>query len=1206
MANTKISALGALAATPAVGDVLAIVDLDDAAETKKITTANLLGGVVKGPVGSTDNAVVRYNLATGKLVQDSNVIIDDADAITGVSSIISRAVIGEELMQAGDADTAGLLKIADGTDNYISIDAPAIGADWTLTLPVDDGGAGEYLKTDGAGNTSWDTPAGGDHDILDGNIHTDSVADAVTQGSIIYGNATPKWDELVIGANGEVLMSDGTDISWQAPGIAGNHAILDGAVHNDSVADVVTRGSIIYGNSTPDWDELVIGGAGEILTSDATDAAWAAPIANVKVDVGAVADYIGAAANDGVLRVDVTNGLTWTDGGDFITIAFDADYGDISTNDGATDVTGAQLETLSDGSDADALHTHNTLVGTHSMLDGDVHTDSVADAVTRGSIIIGNDTPNWDELVVGGAGEVLTSDGTDIAWDTVGSVLNEDNVIYVSKIGNDANAGDVPYDAKLTIQAAITQAGANGAVVNNRFTVVVYPGVYAETLVMIDYVDLQGLGAFDSVEIIGVNEDALVTMSAVSSHIYNVGIHMAPTAVDATAIEIPSGMHLFQDVGINIVSATNGIKCRAVNMDNGALFMDNCRVVYNLSGSAGGALTHQVFDIQGTSILNIRDCNMVITVEDVDDIVVGFDEAAGAAITETFFFNNNFHMHLDNAAYAGTCGMFYAHGNGLNKHYRNNHIHISTDGNGTAYCYYMDTVTGGQIHSLSNHILVEGFTNNWYADVAAGDALGSHFDDIIAAQGWGGAGAYNMAMSPTDGEFYINGQFQLEDGSEGANKVLTSDADGVGAWALPVVQTSALLDGTVHTDTVADAVTRGSIIIGNSTPLWDELVIGGAGTVLGSDGTDITWGAPTVRLDQVTSPNANTLWAMTTNQLRLLFTNPAVADGGLEIEASGAFAGDLVHIHQHTGNPGAVDLLHLECDDVDVLPLRVDAANNGVIAIDITGSIQMDDGSQAIGNIIVDDGAGTGVMAWAAPIAKVKVDVGATSDYIGAAANDGTLRVTVTNGLTWTDGGNFITIAFDADYGDISGNDGATDVTGAQLEELTDGSTTVLHDHADQGTTDDHSDISANDGATDVTGAELETLSSGADADALHIHNKLKIVNKAITIEDPADDEDLTLWFTDDAITINQLAAVLIGDTGQSVTYTVRFAADRSAAGIEVDTGGDACTSVTTGDIIAAGWDDATIPADMWIWLETTAKAGNVSLFNLTIRYTVD
>lgn len=53
------------------------------------------------------------------------------------------------------------------------------------------------------------------HAILDGSVHNDSVADGVTRGSIIYGNATPKWDELVKGAADTFLGSDGTDVSYR-------------------------------------------------------------------------------------------------------------------------------------------------------------------------------------------------------------------------------------------------------------------------------------------------------------------------------------------------------------------------------------------------------------------------------------------------------------------------------------------------------------------------------------------------------------------------------------------------------------------------------------------------------------------------------------------------------------------------------------------------------------------------------------------------------------------------------------------------------------------------------------------------------------------------------------------------------------------------------------------------------------------------------
>ena len=55
----------------------------------------------------------------------------------------------------------------------------------------------------------------GKNDLLDGSVHTDTVAQTVSRGSLIYGNSTPKWDELVVGAANSVLWTDGTDPSWQ-------------------------------------------------------------------------------------------------------------------------------------------------------------------------------------------------------------------------------------------------------------------------------------------------------------------------------------------------------------------------------------------------------------------------------------------------------------------------------------------------------------------------------------------------------------------------------------------------------------------------------------------------------------------------------------------------------------------------------------------------------------------------------------------------------------------------------------------------------------------------------------------------------------------------------------------------------------------------------------------------------------------------------
>ena len=80
-----------------------------------------------------------------------------------------------------------------------------------------EGTAGKVTVTEGTNKLTIDSVAGGEtpkaHDILSAQ-HGDTAADAVTRGSIIYGNATPKWDELVIGAADRYLKSDGTDAAW--------------------------------------------------------------------------------------------------------------------------------------------------------------------------------------------------------------------------------------------------------------------------------------------------------------------------------------------------------------------------------------------------------------------------------------------------------------------------------------------------------------------------------------------------------------------------------------------------------------------------------------------------------------------------------------------------------------------------------------------------------------------------------------------------------------------------------------------------------------------------------------------------------------------------------------------------------------------------------------------------------------------------------
>jgi hypothetical protein len=74
---------------------------------------------VTGPASSTDNAAVRFDATTGKLVQNSGVIIDDSNNITGVNNFSAASGTTHAL---GTSNTATTVNIGTGTGaNTINI-----------------------------------------------------------------------------------------------------------------------------------------------------------------------------------------------------------------------------------------------------------------------------------------------------------------------------------------------------------------------------------------------------------------------------------------------------------------------------------------------------------------------------------------------------------------------------------------------------------------------------------------------------------------------------------------------------------------------------------------------------------------------------------------------------------------------------------------------------------------------------------------------------------------------------------------------------------------------------------------------------------------------------------------------------------------------------------------------------------------------------
>ncbi|NJO65762.1 MAG: hypothetical protein HC836_49130 [Richelia sp. RM2_1_2] len=200
------------------------------ADADKFISRDGSGAVISGPVKPT-GAVVGISdtqTLTNKTIDgDDNTVQDLAltslkTNLTDANKFLTRDGSGIVISSAkdipsgvvvGTTDTQSLsgktftdsIKLEDpgvGT-NKITIQAPTLGGDYTLTLPVDDGAAGQVLSTDGAGELSWETAL------------TDPMT---TAGDIIIRNGSNVTARLPVGTEGQVLKVTSGIPAWGTDG----------------------------------------------------------------------------------------------------------------------------------------------------------------------------------------------------------------------------------------------------------------------------------------------------------------------------------------------------------------------------------------------------------------------------------------------------------------------------------------------------------------------------------------------------------------------------------------------------------------------------------------------------------------------------------------------------------------------------------------------------------------------------------------------------------------------------------------------------------------------------------------------------------------------------------------------------------------------------------------------------------------------------
>jgi hypothetical protein len=193
-------------------------------------------------------------------------VIDTFAALSVVDLFVDDDLtVTDDLTVGGDIDLEGSIDV-NGTTNLDAVDIDgAVQIDATVNVGVDDTGYDvKFFGDTASAYMQWDASA--DDLILGGaaglvvpqdklTIASTAVTstgaelnqlDAITRGSILYGNASGATARLAKGGANTVLTSDGTDISWAEAGGGGGEQTFTatGAVSNGDIVGLNGDGTI--------------------------------------------------------------------------------------------------------------------------------------------------------------------------------------------------------------------------------------------------------------------------------------------------------------------------------------------------------------------------------------------------------------------------------------------------------------------------------------------------------------------------------------------------------------------------------------------------------------------------------------------------------------------------------------------------------------------------------------------------------------------------------------------------------------------------------------------------------------------------------------------------------------------------------------------------------------------------------------------------
>jgi len=342
-----------------------------------------------------------------------------------------------------------------------------------------------------------------------------------------------------------------------------------------------------------------------------------------------------------------------------------------------------------------------------------------------------------------------------------GGVLpwTEIQTVYVAKHGNDANGGRSIYDAKLTIQAAVSSI--TDATQNKQYVIQIGPGRYIETVTMTNWIHLRGLG--DKHQPVELHQDsarALLCPPLSDFYVENMlisGKSGNPGSIDPI-MTVPSSAGAYDQRFFNchFQYDLGGGFGTALEFRSGNVVFDNCTFLCDTGSTPIGANVQRMFYVNDGASLRVFNSELRMRNNDVDDrVVIIDDDPSGVCAIEMR--DCRVEVEQYHAGYAGTVVFYNALSQGREKRFQNNYINLQGL-RGDAYCYYLNQAGGEEVFSKGNDVRVEGFDNNYYTYHLASDSLWSHFDAVLAKDGVDAAstGRHYFAYSDIPQDFSLS------------------------------------------------------------------------------------------------------------------------------------------------------------------------------------------------------------------------------------------------------------------------------------------------------------------------------------------------------------------------------------------------------------------------------------------------------------------